>query len=54
MTRWQVILPPFQIIGRVGFSRHIVFAMYLDRCKANAVYLEKLKRPIIWNGDSSI
>ena len=25
-----LLLPPFQIVGRFGFSRFIVFAMHLD------------------------
>jgi hypothetical protein len=27
---WRLILPPFQIVGRFGKFRYIVFAMYLD------------------------
>jgi hypothetical protein len=27
---YDVVLPPFQIIRRFGFSRYIVFPMYLD------------------------
>ena len=28
--RYKLLLPPFQIIRRFGFSTYIIFAMYLD------------------------
>jgi len=52
------LLPPFQNIGRFGFSRFIYFAMYLDiyiyesRYIAKYMNLEKSKRPTFWNGGS--
>jgi hypothetical protein len=36
------LLPPFQIIGRLTFSKYI----------GKTMYLEKPKRPIIWNEGS--
>jgi len=52
-----ILLHPFQIIRRFGFSRCIDFTMYLDikcisRCIAKPMSLEKPKRLIIWNGGS--
>jgi hypothetical protein len=52
----RMIIPPFQIIRHFGFSRYVVFAMYLDKCiskcMAKATYLEKPKCLIVWNGGS--
>jgi hypothetical protein len=28
-TSYKLLLPPFQIVGRFGISRYIVFVMYL-------------------------
>jgi hypothetical protein len=52
-----MLLPPFQIISRFGFSRYIDHAMHLDiyimsRYMAKTMYLEKPKRLIISNGGS--
>jgi len=47
----SLLLPPFQIVSRSGFSRYIAFTMYLDIIKA--MYLEKPERLTIWNGGST-
>ena len=52
------ILPLFQITGRFGKPRYIVFLLCiqtqrLSRCIAKAVYLCMSKRPTIWNRESS-
>jgi hypothetical protein len=49
------LLPPFQTIRRIGFSKYITFAMYLDyvymHSKSNASRIEKPNRLfVICNG----
>jgi hypothetical protein len=48
----------FQIIRRFGFSRYIAFDMHLhihySRYIVKTMYLEKLKRLVIWNEGSII
>jgi len=48
----MLLLPQFQTIRRLGFSRHITFIVYLDtiyisKCILKSMYLEKPKLLII-------
>jgi hypothetical protein len=46
-----LLLPPFQIVSRFGFSRYMVFYIHLDiQHIVKLMNLEKPKRLTIWNG----
>jgi hypothetical protein len=53
----SLLLPPFQIIRRFGFSRYIVFTMYLDivyiKVHSKSYVSKKTKHLIIWNRGST-
>jgi len=44
-----MLLPPFQIISRFGFSRYITLIYTMSRYIIKTMYLEKPKRLTIWN-----